>query len=105
MTLLSQKLLSFDAGNDTKIGAKLISIAHESLTRRKVETNVFFITKDISMIGTQPIHANANIKALYGNWHKVDGKGMMVQGKGAAYEYIISVLFLVVIYLDGKRFG
>ena len=67
MALLSQKLLSFDAGNDAKIGAKLISIDHESLTRRKVETDGFFITKDICMIGNQSIHANDNIKALYGD--------------------------------------
>ena len=104
MALLSQKLLSFDAGNDAKIGAKLIAIDHESLVRGEIETDGFFITKDISMIGTQPIHANDNIKALYGDWHKIDGKRMVVQGKGTAYEYIVSAFFLTVSHLDGKCF-
>ena len=64
---LSQEFLSFDAGNDAEIGAKLIAIDHESLTCRKIGTDGLFLEKNISMIGTQPIHANDNIKALYGD--------------------------------------
>ena len=77
-----------------KVGIGFIAIVHESLIRRKIETDGFFVTKDISMIGTQPIHANDNIKTLYGNRHKIDGKRMITEGKGSIYEYIANVLFL-----------
>ena len=105
MALLSGKLLSFDAGNDAKIGTKLIAINHESLVRGEIETDGFFITKDISMIGTQPIHANDGIKALYGYWHEIDRKRMVVQGKGTTYAHIASAILLSVSHLNGKYFG
>ena len=53
--------------NETKVGAEFITADYESFALRKIETDEFFITKNISTIGAQPIHANDNIKALYGN--------------------------------------
>ena len=67
VTLLSQELLSVDARNDAQIGTEFIAVDHESMARGQIDTDGFFVTKDICMIGTQLIHANDNIKSLNGN--------------------------------------
>ena len=64
MTFLLGKRLSFDAGNDMKIRAKLITMDYESLVREKIEKNSFSLTMHINMIGTQSIYAKDNIKVL-----------------------------------------
>ena len=70
--------MGLNARNDTKVRAEFIVVNYESFTGEEIETDGFFITKDISTIGAQLIHTNDDIEAFYGNRHKVDWEGMIV---------------------------
>ena len=61
--------------------------------QRKDWDGWIFQCKGISTIRTQPVQATDNIKTIYGNWHKINGRRMVVQSKGTTYGCVDKVFF------------